>query len=184
MNENYNNSLAENKVLILYTLNTIKREITNSDLFKIISAINNMNYFYFSDILGDLVNSKLIYSYTKDDNEQEFLEITSQGKESLELTLDLLPGIIKLKADHAFEQQLIDIAEEQAITAEFIPESETDYTVKCKIVENNKTVFELKTFAGSNEHAKHIADNWKNNANIIYPQILSLLNTDYKTTHT
>ena len=33
-----NNSLAENKVLILYTLNRIDREITDTDLFKIISA--------------------------------------------------------------------------------------------------------------------------------------------------
>ena len=39
MEEDYsNNSLAEDKVLILYTLNTIHREITDIDLFKIISA--------------------------------------------------------------------------------------------------------------------------------------------------
>ena len=40
-----NNSLAENKVLILYTLNTINRDITETDLLKIISSINNINYF-------------------------------------------------------------------------------------------------------------------------------------------
>lgn len=174
MNENYNNSLAENKVLILYTLNTIKRELQNNDLFKIVSAINDINYFYFSDILEDLVSSKLIATYTKD--EHKFYEITSEGKNSLELTLDILPGIIKLKADNLFQKELSSIAEEQSITADYIPEDETNYTVKCKIVENNKILFEFKTFAGSNEQAKRIADNWKNNANEIYPQIMSLLN--------
>ena len=73
-----NNSLAENKVLILYTLNTINRDITETDLLKIISSINNINYFYFRDILIDLVNSKLIGTYTKD--EQTVYEITSEGK--------------------------------------------------------------------------------------------------------
>ena len=61
-----NNSLAENKVLILYTLNRIDREITDTDLFKFISATNNINYFYFRDILVDLVESKLVGTYTKE----------------------------------------------------------------------------------------------------------------------
>ncbi len=177
MEENYNsNSLAENKVLILYTLNTINREITDTDLFKIISTINNINYFYFRDILVDLVDSKLVGTYTKE--EQNVYEITSEGKNSLELTIDMLPGIIKLKADNIFKQQLVTIADEESVSAEFIPESENDYTVKCKIVENNKTIFEIRTFAGSNEQAKKISDNWRKNAKQIYPQVISLLNNE------
>ena len=175
MGEIYNNnSLAENKVLILYTLKTINREITDTDLLKIILAVNNINYFYFRDILEDLVESKLVGTYTKDD--KKVYEITSEGKNSLELTIDVLPGLVKLKADNLFEQELMTIADEESISAEYIPESENDYTVKCKIVENNRTVFEVRTFAGSNEQAKKIADNWRKNANEIYPKILSLLN--------
>lgn len=174
MEKIYNNSLAENKVLILYTLNTINREITDTDLLKIISAINNINYFYFRDILEDLVGSKLVGTYTKDD--KKVYEITPEGKNSLELTIDILPGIIKLKADNIFKEQLITIADEESVSAEYIPENEKDYTVKCKIVENNKTIFEVKTFAGSNEQARRIADNWRKNANEIYPKIIDLLN--------
>ena len=175
MKEVYNdNSLAENKVLILYTLNTINREITDTDLFKIISTINNINYFYFRDLLIDLVESKLVGTYTKE--EQNVYEITPEGKNSLELTIDMLPGIIKLKADNIFKQELFEIADEESISAEYIPESENDYTVKCKIVENNKTIFEVKIFAGSNEQARNISDNWRKNAKEIYPKIMNLLN--------
>ena len=42
-----NNKLAENKVLILYTLNKINKDIAEDNLFKIISSINDINYFYF-----------------------------------------------------------------------------------------------------------------------------------------
>ncbi len=174
MVDNYSNRLAENKVLILYTLNSINKEILNSDLFKIVSAINDINYFYFKDILEDLVSSKLIGTYTKEN--QIFYEITSEGKSSLSLTIDVLPGIVKLKADNIFQKELNSIAEERAITAEYIPESEKEYTVKCKIVENNNTVFEIKIFAGSNEQARMISDNWRNHANEIYPKIIELLN--------
>lgn len=169
-----NNSLAVNKVLILYTLNKIDREITDTDLLKIISAINNINYFYFRDILIDLVDSKLVGTYTKED--KSVYEITPEGNNSLELTIDMLPGIIKLKADNLLKDKLISIVNEESITADYIPENENDYTVKCKIVENNKTVFEISTFAGSNEKAKKIAENWRKNAKEIYPKIIELLN--------
>ena len=175
MEDKYNNnSLAENKVLILYILNKINRVITDSDLLKIISSINNINYFYFRDLLIDLVESKLVGTYTKE--EQNVYEITPEGKNSLELTIDMLPGIIKLKADNIFKQELFEIADEESISAEYIPESENDYTVKCKIVENNKTIFEVKIFAGSNEQARNISDNWRKNAKEIYPKIMNLLN--------
>ena len=172
MKEN-NNSLVENKVLILYILNSIKRSITDNGLFKITSAINDINYFFFSNLLEDLVESKLVGSYTEED--QILYEITEDGKNSLGLTLDALPGLIKLKADNKLKDELINIEEESSVTAEFIPENEKDYTIKCKIVENNRTIFEIKTFAGSNEQAKRIADNWRKNAYSIYPQILNIL---------
>lgn len=168
------NGLAENKVLMLYIINSMTDDFTDNDLFKMVAEINDINYFYFSDILDDLINSKLVETYTKD--EQKLLEITDKGKQSLELTIDILPGILKLKTDNVLKNRISIVADEKAVTAEYIPESETDYTVKCKIVENNKTIFELTTFAGSNEHAKRIADNWKENANTIYPKILDLLN--------
>lgn len=171
--ENNTNSLAQDKVLILYILASIKKDITSNNLFKIMSSINDINYFYFRQILVDLVDSKLVGTYTKD--ETSVFEITSDGKTSLELTIDVLPGLIKLKADTILKQELTQIADESSIVAEYIPEDETNFTVKCKIIENNNTVFEVKTFAGSRERAKLIADNWKNNANIIYPKILDLL---------
>ncbi len=171
--ENNTNSLAQDKVLILYVLNKLNQDVTSSDLFKIISNVNNINYFYFRQILMDLVDSKLIGSYTKD--EASVFEITAEGNNSLELTIDVLPGLIKLKADTVLKNELNNIVDESSIIAEFIPENENNFTVKCKIIENNTTVFEVRTFAGSRERAKAIADNWKNNANSIYPKIMNLL---------
>ena len=48
----------------------------------------------------------------------------------------------------------------------------------CKIVENNETIFEVRTFAGSRERAKRIVDNWNKNAKTIYPEMLNLLLKD------
>lgn len=175
MNLNSDNSttLAENKVLILYILTLLDGEIIQDGLFKIVSSINNINYFYFKQILTDLIESKLVGTYTKE--EEPVIKITSEGKNAYILTKDVLPGIMKLKADNIFKTELTSLEEEASVIAEFTPRNENDYTIKCKIVENNETIFEVKTFAGSRERAKKIVDNWNANANEIYPQILNLL---------
>ena len=170
---NTTTTLAENKVLMLYILSCINGDITQDGLFKIISSINDINYFYFKQVLTDLMDSKLVGSYTKV-NEQ-VIKITSEGKNAYILTKDILPGIMKLKADNIFKKEFSDIEEKSSIIAEFTPKSENEYIIKCKIVENNETIFEVKTFAGTRDRAKRIVDNWNKNANSIYPKILNML---------
>ena len=169
------NNLAENKVLILYILNRLNKDITNDGLYKIISSVNGLNYFYFQQTLKDLVETNLV-GYTKDDD--TVVKITSEGKNAYSLTKDLLPGIIKLKADNIFESEIATIQEESSVVAEFIPKNENEYTVKCKIIENNETIFEVETYAGSRDRAKKICDNWNNKATDLYPKIIELLLND------
>ena len=171
-------ALAENKVLILYTLNQIPSGIQEDGLYKIISSVNSVNYFYFKEFLTDLLDSKLVGIFTKDDEEESVLKITSEGINALSLTIDVLPGILKLKADNVFKEQFSSIADESSVVAEFIPRNENDYIVKCRVIEKNDTIFEVKTFAGSRERAKKIVDNWNANASRIYPKILDILLED------
>ena len=170
-------ALAENKVLILYILDQISNGLQEDGLYKIFSSINDVNYFYFKEVLTDLLDSKLVGIFTKDE-EESVLKITSEGKNALSLTIDVLPGILKLKADNVFKKEFPSIADKTSIIAEFIPKSENDYTIKCKVIEKNETIFEVKTFAGSRDRAKKIVDNWNKNASKIYPKILELLLED------
>lgn len=166
-------TLAENKVLILYILNQTNKPITNDNLYKLVLTGVDMNYFYFQQFLLDLIATKFIVSYTKET--QVVYELTEHGKKTLDLTLDILPGIVKLKVDTNLKNTLESVEEEHSIIAEYTPKNENNYMINCKIVENNETVFEIKTFAYSREQAKDIVDNWKNNADKIFPKVLDLL---------
>lgn len=171
-----NEALAENKVLILYILDQVQKPITNDNLYELVLTANDMNYFYFQQFLLDLKSAKYIVSYKKE--EQTIYELTETGKNTLELTLDILPGIVKLKVDTNLKNTLESVEEEHSIIAEYTPRNENNYIINCKIVENNETVFEVKTFAFSREQAKEIVDNWKNKAQKIYPKILKLLSNE------
>lgn len=168
-----NETLAENKILILYILNKIGKPISNDSLLNLVLAVTDMNYFYFQQFLLDLIENKYIINYEKD--EQSFYEITEHGKNTLSLTQDILPGIIKLRVDSNFKTELENFENEHSIIAEYTPRNENYYIVTCKIVENGDTIFEIKTFAGSREQAKDIVDNWKTKADKMYPEILEII---------
>jgi predicted transcriptional regulator len=166
-------TLAANKVLILYVLDLVKKPISNDTLYTIVNTAENMNYFYFQQFLLDLQEAKYITTYEND--VQEVIEITDEGKKTLDLTIDLLPGIVKLKADTNYKSTIEKFNNAESITAEFTPKSEKEYEVECKIVENGEIIFDIKTLAFSREQAQDIVDNWKKNAGTLYPSILSEL---------
>ena len=114
-NSDNTTALAENKVLILYLLDQIPNGIIENGLFKIVTSINGVNYFYFKQVLTDLFETKLVGLVTKDESD-DVVKITSEGKNALSLTQDVLPGIIKLKADNLFKQELSSVTEETFVS--------------------------------------------------------------------
>ena len=58
-----NETLAENKVLILYILNKIDTPVSNNELLQLVLSIEDMNYFYFQQFILDLLENKYIEEY-------------------------------------------------------------------------------------------------------------------------
>ena len=170
-------TLAESKVLILYILKNINKAITNNALYKIILSVIDMNYFYYQQFLLDLIKNDFILTYEQE--EQNLYLITDKGVKTLELTEDILPGILKLQVDTNLKHTLENVNEEESIVAEYTPINENYYNVTCKIMENNECLFEVKTFAGSREQAKQIVENWKRHAGTMYPKLLEILTQNF-----
>ncbi len=91
-----NETLAENKVLILYLLFILEKPINNDELYRLVLSVQDMNYFYFQQFLIDLEDNKYIARYEKENN--EVYEITNSGINTLNLTVDMLPRDYKIKS--------------------------------------------------------------------------------------
>ncbi|MGN1299673.1 MAG: DUF4364 family protein [Candidatus Scatovivens sp.] len=166
-------TLAENKLLILYILSKVGRSITHKELLELVISISDMNYFYFQQFLLDLIEDKYIFKYEK--NNEEIYELTEAGKEALNLTIDLLPGILKLKVDSQFKENFDTIKNKFSISAEYTPITDKDFSINCKIIESGNTIFNIEAYAGSREQAKKMVENWTKNAEKLYPEILNLI---------
>ena len=165
--------LAENKLKILYLLNKANCTLTNLQIQRLLYDVDDINYYYFQHLLSELVAQRYIANYEKD--EEWLYEITIQGKELLELTENILPGIIKHQLDVAVKEKLFDVQNEVSITSKFVPENDNEYTTVCRISESHKTLFELKIYCASNDQAKLISENWNKHANEYYPEIIKML---------
>ena len=165
--------LADNKLLILYILQKVNHPVSYKELLELVISISDMNYFDFQQFLQDLLDDRFILKYIQ--NDDEIIELTDEGKNALELTIDMLPGIIKLKVDSSFKEQYNKIKDEFSVYARYTPITETNFTVTCKIIENSQTIFNIETFADSRDQAKQIVNNWNKNAETIYPEILKIL---------
>lgn len=166
--------LAESKVLILYVLSKINKPVTNSELLDLIQSIEDMNYFYFQQFLIDLKENRYLLEYEQE--KQRFYAITMSGRETVRLTIDMLPGSIKDKVDETLKSTMKKIENEEAIYADFFPSKEDEFMICCGIKENNKKVFEVQVFSSSRDNSLKIIDNWKKNAGIIYPKVVEMLN--------
>ena len=140
-------TMAELKALILYILYKINKPITNDEFLKLVLTITDINYFYFQQFLLDLMAAEYISSKKIDDN--TLYKITPKGIEALRLTGDMIPGILKLKVDKNFKNELNIIENEVSVSAEYITKNDKSFKIFCKIKENGETVFEIRTLAGS-----------------------------------
>ena len=114
-----NETLAENKVLILYILNIIDKPVSNDELLHLVLSIEDMNYFYFQQFLLDLLEDHFIEQFEKD--EATLYQLTTEGKNTLDLTIDIIPGILKLKVDSQFKENLTKEKEKKEIKETLTP---------------------------------------------------------------
>ena len=79
----YENSaeLAENKLLVLYVIKSLKQPISNTQLTEIILENNFINYFTLQQYISELEYSNFVKYIEK--NEKKLISITDKGEKVL-----------------------------------------------------------------------------------------------------
>jgi predicted transcriptional regulator len=173
MKPNPTHQIAENKLLILYLIDKLNFEITNSQIAKIVINIREINYFYLQQYISELIKDK--YVECKIIGENRFYTITPEGKQVLDYFKTIILASVRKKIDDVILAQSSDLRTETQVTSEYIPQNENEYMVSCRIFENSTCLIDLNFYAGSKENAKDICQNWNKNAQKIYSNIVGLL---------
>ncbi len=164
--------LAENKLLMLYILKSIKDPISNTQFTEIILENNFMNYFTFQQYLSELEISKFVeYHHNVD---KKVLALTEKGDNVLDLFKERLSPDKIAVIDTYIKQKWAVIKKELNIQADYTLGNKDSFIVDLKAIENEGLLMELKLTVPSKEQAISMCSKWKDNPSDIYNNIINL----------
>lgn len=173
--EMYDNTveLAENKLLLLYIIKSIKYTISNAQLTDIVLEHSFINYFTLQQYIAELEKSNFIKLEERDN--KEFVLLTRKGDSVLSLFKDRLSQGKMKSIDEYLSEQIDEIKRELNIFGDYTPDNNDSFLVTLKAVEGNCVLLELNVSVPSKDQAKELCSKWKNNSSEIYNKIMEAL---------
>ncbi|AYE35539.1 DUF4364 family protein [Clostridium septicum] len=174
----YENSteLAENKLLVLYVIKSLKQPITNTQLTEIILENNFINYFTLQQYISELISSEFLkYVLVNDKN---LIDITEKGINVLSFFTDRISPIKKKIIDDYLLTIIDSIKKELTIHSDYTLGKNDSFLVDLQALEDESLLMELKVSVPSKKQAVSLCNRWKENPSEIYTKIINTLFTD------
>ena len=162
MFENSSEELASHKLLILYILDKINMDLTNSQITQVVLETEMMNYFSLQQFLSQLMESKFLTTYKESD--REYYSLTQKGLEILEYFLSRIPEDLTKKIDEYVALNKQSLLSDTEVKSSFIQQNNNEFIVNLRVIENQSNLIDLNLNVSSEKQAQQICNNWKNNA--------------------
>lgn len=160
--------LAQNKLIILYTIKKSSIKFCEEDLTSFILKNEILNYFFYKEYLNELYENCFVKII---DNH---LTLTDEGELALELFEDRLPTNLK----NLIDSEILNLKEstnyENSIIATYTNENQR-FFVKLSIIEFEVSIFNLQLEVPTEVYAKDICERFKNNPEEFYINTINFL---------
>ncbi len=162
-------NVTQDKLVILYIINKLSKSITNLQMVDLILDTTGIDYFSLQQLLLNLEDQKLITSNSQDG--AKYYRITDEGKNSLNFLQNMIPNFMLKRINSKIQSIQKKIEQKTVVFADYTPENENTYIVKCKISENDLPLLELTINVPDKEQAVYICNKWYENPSKIYGDI-------------
>ena len=174
----YENSaeLAENKLLVLYVIKSLKQPISNTQLTEIILENNFINYFTLQQYISELETAKFVEYIEK--NDKKLITITTKGENVLSIFNDRISPIKRDIIDNYISKTIDSIKKELTIHSDYTIEKNNSFIVDLKALEDETLLIDLKISVPTKKQATSLCNRWKENPSDIYTKIVQVLFSD------
>ena len=169
------NNKIDIKVFILYLLKNVGEPLEYTTVNDIVVQDEFVNYFDFAFCFSELLEAGQIQEYQTE--KDSLYSISESGKEVLESYESSLLPIIRERALRS-ALRLIAFYRNGNRIKSTIDECGDGYTLKCNIVDKQKTLFSVEVFLAEKDYAEKLKANFDERAEIIFRGALSLLSGD------
>ena len=169
--------LAEHKLIILHLLQKMGIALSNSEICQFLLEKNYMDYFSVQQYLAELVSAGWLEK-TREQNNTRYTP-TDDGEEVINYFINRISDEVKNEINVYVHENSRRIRAEYAVTANYFPELNGDFLVKCGLCDDSgATLMEISVSVVSKNQAQNICRNWKKNVNQYYRAFLSSLATE------
>ena len=174
----YENSaeLAENKLLVLYVIKSLRQAISKTQLTEIILENNFINYFTLQQYISELETAKFVEYIEK--NDKKLITITTKGENVLSIFNDRISPIKRDIIDNYISKTIDTIKKELTIHSDYTIEKNNSFIVDLKALEDETLLIDLKISVPTKKQATSLCNRWKENPSDIYTKIVQVLFSD------
>ena len=174
----YENSaeLAENKLLVLYVIKSLRQAISKTQLTEIILENNFINYFTLQQYISVLETAKFVEYIEK--NDKKLITITTKGENVLSIFNDRISPIKRDIIDNYISKTIDSIKKELTIHSDYTIEKNNSFIVDLKALEDETLLIDLKISVPTKKQATSLCNRWKENPSDIYTKIVQVLFSD------
>lgn len=166
-------SITQNKLIILYLLDSIGISLSEIQIFRIVSEKNWINYFDLKECIFELNQNDMLA--THETLNGKYYSITDIGRTTLSFFKKELLTSLREEIDKFCEENRAELKFETSLFADYIRLSDDEYRVTLKVLENENTIFEIDMTVYSKSDAEKIIGNWRKKATDIYKSTYNML---------
>ena len=178
MEYTYKPTEYEIKLIILYTIKTLKKNADYTLLDYVISSAANVNYFELEPYIAELISKDNLMEYEAEG--KTYFAIKENGEETLEFFTHKIPGSIRSRLEETISVINRKEASGNSFMVDYVPINEQEYSVKFFMEEGGAILLNMEMYAGSKERAAKICSYLKNNTVDFYKAVTEFIENGTK----
>ena len=173
----------EDKLILLYLIYKMDLPLSNNQITVFAVSDGNMELFLVQQNLSEMTQSGYLEKFQN--NNATRYSITEEGIGVLEYFEKQIPQETRNKISKYVTENRKVAKKDYDVDASYIFDYNiNEYHIRCGVYEDESPLMEVKLYVVSKEQAQFICGNWKENAQQLYANVLSLLTTSPETPQT
>lgn len=147
--------------------------LSNTQISNFFLSQEYTDYFRVQEVIGNLVDADLIRAESTHSNTQ--YSLTAAGKETLKFFNDKISDGITQDVHHFFEQNKMELRQENSVVADYYKTTEHNYAVRCQVRSDDIVIIDLTLSVKTKEQAEAICNHWKKENENVYSYLMDQL---------
>lgn len=159
------------KLIILYMLDRVDFPLSNSQISDFMLNKEYTTYFKLQQALSELIDAGFIQEEPV--RNRTLYNLTEDGASTIGLFRKNISHAIRQDVNDYLWEKQYELKNEVSVKADYYRNTNQEYSVHCRVMENTLPLIDLTITVPSEEEAKTVSNNWQKKSQEIYAQIMA-----------